>query len=373
MRPEAAARSVHAITITRPRTVELLPIHPPSEPLPADYVEGSTVASLVSPGTELNQYFDPAEGSHVDYPLVPGYAAVFAVENVGHRVSTIERGDLALAFFGGHQSYQRHPAAHIVRVPNGLPASIAVFARMMAISMATLSTTAARPPGKVGISGLGLVGHLAAKQFAAAGYQVVAWDPEPDRREALSGPGITVLDRAPIDETIARDDPAGSGELQLVVECSGHEQAVLDSCAAVRKGGEVALVGAPWRPRSETPVFALLRTIFHRYVIVRSGWEWEIPLNPIDFRSASTVGNIEGAMRWLVDGRVDVSGLATVVGPHQADETYAALHARRWPTLSATFMWDGGASEPVVSFDPAKTRELGTIAATTWQEATDSQ
>ena len=42
------------------------------------------------------------------------------------------------------------------------------------------------------------------------------------------------------------EDPAYAGEVELVIECSGHEQAAFDGCRIVRKRGEVVLVGAPW-------------------------------------------------------------------------------------------------------------------------------
>src|SRR5947209_1491064 len=68
-------------------------------------------------------------------------------------------------------------------VPEGLAPEHAVFARLMGVSMSTLTTTRARPPAKVLVTGLGLVGHLAAKIFAACGYEVTACDPSPVRRE----------------------------------------------------------------------------------------------------------------------------------------------------------------------------------------------
>src|SRR5207237_1254329 len=121
-----------------------------------------------------------------------------------------------------------------------------VFARLMGVSMSTLTTTTARPPERVLVTGLGLVGHLAAKIFAACGYQVTACDPSPVRREQAERRGIArVLAAVPV------DDPAFARQVALVVECSGHEQAVLDGLKVVRKRGEVSLVGAPWKRRTD--------------------------------------------------------------------------------------------------------------------------
>ena len=330
---------VRAVTMIGRRSVAVLETAAPETPLPVDHVEGPTLVSLISPGTELNWYYDPAEDPPGGYPAVPGYAAVFRVEAIGADVSDVAVGDVVLAFYGGHASHQRQPAERVVRVPHDLSPQRAPFARMMSIPMASLSTTRARPPGPVGVSGLGLVGHLAAQVLAAAGYVVVAWGEGQARRDLLSAAGIEVLESAPRRAGYADDDPKGSGDLALVLECSGREQAAIDACAVVRRGGEVTLVGLPWRQRSDIPAFTLLRTIFHRYVELRSGWEYAIPDQPMPFISGSAVENMSAAMRWLAEGRIEVDGLATVIPVDEAAAAYAGLRERSWPTLSAIFDW----------------------------------
>lgn len=293
----------------------------------------------MSPGTELNWYYDPRDPARTGYPLVPGYAAVFEVDRVGELVEWPRPGDRVLDPSGRHASWQRTLASRVVALRPGTAAATAVFARLMAVSMATLSTTRVRPPEPVGVSGLGLVGHLGAKIMASSGYLVTAWDIDGRRRAALDIPGVEVSERAPVPAEYAYDDPAGSGDLALVLECSGSDQAVLDACASVRRGGEVVLVGLPWRPVSGVPAHEMLRVVFHRYVSIRSGWEYQVPDRREDFRDGSTRANLEAAVRWLEAGRITVDGLATVVAPESAAEAYASMHARTWPTLSAVFDW----------------------------------
>lgn len=328
-----------AITVTAPRTVACLPAQRPRRPLGPDEVEGRTLASLVSPGTELNWYYDPDLSAGATYPIVPGYAAVFEVERVGPQVRSIECGDRVLDPSGQHASWQRRSAERLVQVPQGVAPSTATFARLMAVSMATLSTTPVRPPEPIGVSGLGLVGHLAAKIMAASGYDVTAWDTDAARRALLEDVGINVVQRAPVPDGYAYDDPAASGDLSLVLDCRGGARSVLDSCAAVRHGGEVVLVGVPWRPTEEITAHELLRVVFHRYVSIRSGWEYQVEDSPTRFRGASTRANLEAALRWLASGRVRVDGLATCLDPELAADAYAALRARTWPTLSVVFDW----------------------------------
>jgi threonine dehydrogenase-like Zn-dependent dehydrogenase len=192
-------------------------------------VAGRTLVTLISPDTEIAAAYQAAS-----FPRRPGYAAVFEVLEVGSGVSDLQPGDQVFCM-GPHQSYQRKPREEVMPLPQGLRPEEAVFARTMGIGMATLTTTAARPPEQVLVVGLGLVGNVTAQVFAACGHRAA-------RRELASRVGIhRVLADVPA------DDPVVEGHIGLVIDCSGHEEAVLGGCRVVRKGGEAVLVGVPWR------------------------------------------------------------------------------------------------------------------------------
>jgi threonine dehydrogenase-like Zn-dependent dehydrogenase len=199
----------------------------------------------------------------------------------------------------------------------------------MGVSMSTLVTTAARPPGRVLVTGLGPVGNLAAQVFAASGYRVAATDPIAERRNLLQGrAGIELLERVPPD--------AG---FDLAVECSGHEQAVLDACQSVRKGGEVVLVGVPWSRKTELRAFDLLHAVFHRYVVLRSGWEWEVPGRRREFDRGSIMENFAAALDWLVRGRVSVAALYALADPADCQKVYQSLLHRTSKAPAVVFDW----------------------------------
>jgi threonine dehydrogenase-like Zn-dependent dehydrogenase len=214
--------SEYAITFTARERAELLPVERDPSPLQPDEVTGRTIASLISTGTELNAGF-----LGDSFPRRTGYAAVFRVEEVGAQVSRFRRGDLAYCM-GAHQSFQRVPQSNAILVPNGLSPTEAVFARLMVISMSTLTTTTARPPQRVLVTGLGIVGHLAARIFQICGYEVHACDPSERRREIAQEAGIApVYPHVPVEEL--------TGTIALVLECSGNEAAVLEGCWVVCK------------------------------------------------------------------------------------------------------------------------------------------
>jgi threonine dehydrogenase-like Zn-dependent dehydrogenase len=319
----------HAVRFTAPERAELLEEPARDEPLAPDEVAGRSLVSLVSAGTELASY----RGLIGSFPKGSGYAAVFEVEEVGGEVTDLSRGDRVFCA-GNHRRLQRHKRSRVARVPEGLEPERAVLCRMMGITMSTLVTTTARPPDLVLVTGLGMVGLLGAQIFAECGYRVIACDPVAERRELAGRCGLgDVRERVPL------DDDSVCGEVSLVLECSGHEAAALDGCRVVRRRGEVVLVGVPWERKTDIPAFDLLDVVFHKYAVLRSGWEWEVPRDREDFRAGSLFDNYRAAMKWIAEGRVMVDGLTEARSPRECQEAYQDLLQSRCRGLSILFDW----------------------------------
>lgn len=329
-----SAQGEQAVTFTALKKAELLPLPPDPKPLEANEVTGRTLVSLVSPGTELNSQYLGEK-----FPAQPGYAAVFQVDATGPAVTDLKPGSVVFctgpAGVGGHRSRQRCPREAALPVPGNLAPEVAVHARLMGVSMTTLVTTGARPPDKVLVLGLGPVGNLAAQLFKACGYQVTGVEPVEARRRLAQEKGIApVLDKAPEDR---KQSPDG---FALALECCGHEQAVLDACRALRKKGELVLIGVPWARRTELHAFDITHAIFRRYLVVRSGWEWELPrYAPLDFRDGCIFANFAAAMRWLAEARVRVERLYYKAHPRDCQQVYQELLSGRSPALSVVFDW----------------------------------
>ena len=325
IRPDA-----HAIAFTAAHEARLLPpAGPDQDPIEPDEVVGRTLATLVSPGTEVQGHYVRSDRR---FPYHPGYAAVFLVEAVGPEVTDIAPGQRVFCT-GYHASRQRMARSSVVAVPDNVDSHHAPFARLAGVSMTSLVTTAARPPGRVFVTGLGLVGHLAAQVFRIAGYQVAGADPNAAVRRIACDKALDALDRVPV------DDADHHRQYDLVLECAGHEQAVLDACQLLRHGGEMALIGAFWRQQTDLSMHPLLRTVFHHFLTIRSGWEYEIPWHRDAFDPGSIFENYAAALRWLDDGRLDVAGLYDVASPHDAQRVYQNLANRQQPALSTVFDW----------------------------------
>ncbi|MFH1707479.1 MAG: zinc-binding dehydrogenase [Planctomycetota bacterium] len=318
---------IKAVTVTGREQAALTTIAH-DKPLGPNDVLGRTLVSLVSPGTELNWNYLGTQ-----FPTHPGYACVFRVDKVGAGVKQVKAGDTVFAM-GGHRSVQQCDAGNVVVVPKGLKPEEAVIARLMGVTMATLKTAVARPGDMVIVAGAGPVGYLGAHLFAKAGYDVRVVEPDAGRRALVKKSGIATVYPA-----IPFDDPAVKGKVALVVECSGHEQAVLDACKIVRKRGEVVMVGVPWKRRTDLYAFDLLHAVFHQYTVLRSGWEWEVPNQSTDFQPHSIFSGFRLALRWLAEGRIPVRGHITRNDPRKAQAVYQDLIHSRAKGLFQEFDW----------------------------------
>lgn len=321
------------IHFTDRETATLAPLDKPERPAPG-HVTGKTLYSLISTGTELNSAFLKAHTN----PATAGYAAVIEIDAVAEDVVGIHSGDLAFCMHP-HQSYQHVHAGQLALLPEGLDPRIAPIARLMNIGMTTLMTAKAKPGDNVLVTGAGPVGLLGALLFQRFGYRVLLCDPVPERLEAAASLGIKHTAAQP-----AQDDPRWRDGFSLQLECSGHESAVLDGCAAMRKGGEVVLSGVPWKRYTDHYAQELLSLVFHRYIVLRSGWEWELPLFSGDFAPHSVWSNLRNGLQWLAEGIFDPTAHCRLVAPGDAQNVYASLVERAIPELFVLFDWtnEGG-------------------------------
>ena len=321
------SRSYDAIAFTARQKAELVE-DCDDLPLGPDEIAGSTLYSLVSAGTEINGGY---LGSN--FPGRTGYAAVFRVEAVGDQVADVPVGQVRYCS-GGHRSYQRCAAADTLPVPAELAPHLAPIARLMGVTMSTLTTTEAAPPQKVMVTGLGPVGHLGAQIFAACGYEVIAVDPDERRCHFARSAGLSRVFAAP-----PLEDQDFAGQIALHLECSGHEGAALDGAKMARKRGEIVQVATPWSRRTERYAHEVLHAVFFNYLVLRSGWEWEVPTHPSDFRRGSLLQNYAAALNWLVQGRVKVDHLCTRHSPQAAQQVYQSLLHNSAENLFQLFDW----------------------------------
>jgi len=329
-----SAEKYHAVQFIRKEEAQLTLLERDQTPLGNNEIEGRTLFSLISPGTEVvgvyaGGHFQINENS---YPMKSGYASVFQVGKVGGGVRSFKPGDVVFAA-NSHQSIQRVHERDAIPVPDGLDPKIALFARFAKIPMPAYVHTRIRPPEKVIVAGLGIVGMMAAQLGRIYGYDVIACDPNEQRQALAKLHGIeTVVPAVPDVGGKQNHEKAGLG-----IDCSGHEMAVLDLCKAMRIRGEVFLVGVPWIPRTNLTAQRILHEVFYNYLSLQSGWEGEMPPAPAIHSEAH---HLARALDWLAQGKLKVSDTAfEVVSPKNPQEQYQDILHNRMKTLSIVFDW----------------------------------
>ncbi|MDR1530902.1 MAG: zinc-binding alcohol dehydrogenase [Clostridiales bacterium] len=301
------------------------------DPRPAEgEITGRMLFSVISSGSETGGYMDYFGGA--SYPCPTGYAGVLEVLEAGGGARGLKKGDVVFAQ-ARHQLFARIDAALAVPVPVGMPTQLAVMARFPAVSMTTLVKTAVKPTEPVIVTGLGVIGLMCAQVMKRCGYPVYAVDPSPSRRAMASACGIA--------NTAAAMDEFGflKGNAGLGIDCSGSDDAVLSLIRMVRKGGEVSLVGVPWRATSGVVVNELFRAVFNGYVTVYSGWEWSLPLHSGSFAPNSSFNNFAVAMEWIRRGEIAAEGIYALRPPEECADVYRSLSEGWDEKVCVMFDW----------------------------------
>ncbi len=302
---------------------------------------GRTLYSLVSAGTEINGYYENV--FDWPYPIAMGYSAVFQAEHVGEKVTGFKPGDLVFSS-GIHSSYQVVDYREAVKVPENVKPQEALFARMAGISMATLQFTGIKPPELVLVMGLGCVGLMAAECFQLCGYPVIAVEPNAHRREIAMENGVEhVFAQAPL------EDPAYAKKIGLVLECSGFESAVLDGCNMVRPGGEISVIGVPWKKNTDLSAHEILNRVFYNFVKIYSGWEHQVPLreyleHPVlgetHYLGISGITNYKRAMEFLAQEKILLKDQYEIRSYTEGQSIYDDIYRKVTKAGSVIISWE---------------------------------
>ena len=311
-----------------------------------DTVGGNEIAlkthySLISPGTELACL--RGTESWAEMPFAPGYAACGEAIGVGAGVSGMQVGDMVFSYTG-HASHAKASNLY-ARLPEGLDPKLAVFARMAAVSMTALRVSAAELGDYVAVTGLGLVGNLAAQLFTLAGCDVIGIDVSPSRRELAQTCGVAHVVDGKADVPAAVREISGGEMCATVVEATGVPAVAETVAALAGKQGEVVLLGSP-RGEHQADLTAFMNHIhlWGNCVTFKGAHEWRYPIakDPGGFQKHSLERNIEILLRLIAAGRLQVAPLLThVLPPTHAAEAYAGLRDKKDKYVGVVFDWIG--------------------------------
>lgn len=248
-------------------------------------------------GSDL-PYFDAAE----NYPLPVGLSLH---EMVGSIVeSSVERyspGDRVLAVpINQHGFFQRYAvdAGRVIPMAPDLAEDLAVLAQPLGTAIHALKKIPHLIDLDVAIVGQGPMGQIFAACLKNMGArEIIAIDLLESRLETSPITGATrTICSSQVDPVEAVLGMTGGRGADLVIECVGHRDQAMDLCAELcREDGAILCFGVPPDSIEIKPWKKLFYKNTRIYTSVNPDFERDFPL----------------AMRWIAEGRIDLSALVT--------------------------------------------------------------
>ena len=286
-------------------------------------------ASLISPGTELMGARQARKDGVTDKgtPRPFGYQNAGDVIEVGEGVSEFKPGDRVACMGGGfayHSDYAVVPQKLCCLLPDNVSYEEGALAHLAITSMQAVRRAEPVFGEYMLVVGMGLVGQMAARLGQIAGCYVMGWDMCPFRLDIAKGWGIdgTMQVGDDVDfKAIAKEFTRGRGFDLAVMAFGGDGSTALQNVRDVMKMspdthqmGRLAMVGGL---KTTTGWGATLGNLDLR-CCARTGagyhdaaWELGDYDYPDGFMRWTTRTNMELALRYMSEGKMDVKCLAS--------------------------------------------------------------
>lgn len=290
-----------------------------------------------------------------DLPL--GYSAAGRVIGVGAAVTGIRPGQLVATGGAGranHAEFQAVSGLLCAVVPDGVAAPDAAFAAVASIALHGLRMTDAGPGSKIVVSGLGLVGQLAARVAMAAGCDVAGIDPAAHARATAAGSGVLALDElgdVTTERVLAWSRGRGADAV-LVCAASPSSGPVTRVPALCRDRAAVVIVGDVGLHLDRTPFYQRELSLRFarsygpgRYEQSYEEWGVDYPAGQVRWTEGR---NLEAALDLLAAGRLRVSDLVThTYDIGDAASAYQLIEQRTDPYLAIQLTYPAGQDDPL--------------------------
>lgn len=236
----AAPASARVVKLLGPRQLVWV-----DEPLPAslpvDALLCRTLASAISPGTELAAYLGARPLRDIPaYPRVQGYCNVAEVLAVGADVTSHSPGDRVLSFASHRSHFVLAEAESLLKLPPGMAAEHATVTYLFHLGYNALLRAGVQAGHRVAVIGLGALGLATVAVARLAGADVLAVSGhEAARRCAIACGADAVVDRA------AAPGREGTADVVVTTTNAWDDWRLALQLAAPR--GTIAVLGFPGR------------------------------------------------------------------------------------------------------------------------------
>lgn len=330
------------ITFTEPWKVEVT-----NEPLATDAVKPSSIVvekkyTLISAGTELACL--SGNEAWFAMPKVPGYSAVSEVIAVGSEIDKVKPGDI-IFHYGNHARYEVLQGTDIiVKVPEGIPLHWIPYARIATIAMTAIRVSTIELGDHVGVTGLGLVGNMAAQLAQLQGAKVIGIDLEQNRRDIAKQCGIyATIDGKEQNMIETIQQLTEQQRVSTLIEATGVPQVVTTSLPYIAPYGELILLGSP-RGQYEGNITELLNyshLISNGCITFKGAHEWRLPTTPNPYNKHSLIRNTTVALELMKSRALHIEPLIShILSPEtDAANAYEGLRNNKDQYHGVLFDW----------------------------------
>ena len=294
-----------------------------------------TRTSLISPGTE-RAFFLGLPNTTQSYPQAAGYCNVGEVVAVGDQASGWRIGD-RVAGKGQHAAYVLAEAAAVHPVPAGLSDEHAPFFNLASIALQGIRKARIELGEPVAVIGAGLIGLMALQLARLQGaLPAISIDQDEGRLDfaSQSGADLLLVNNENLPHELAQH--TGGEGAAVVIEATGHPDAILTALACARPFGRVILLGST---RGETEHINFYRDVHKKGLTLIGAHDSARPKAESTHAFWTQVDDQRVALELLGRGRLNVEPYITHrFAWHRAPEAYELL--RTWDKSSLGILLD---------------------------------
>lgn len=294
--------------------------------------------TAVSVGTEIYSYINGCEpGGRPRFPRNTGYCNAGIVLEVGKNVQGLAPGDRVAG--QGHHASHSILTGMINKIPANVSSRSAAFMVMCATSLHGHRVARPELGEAVVVTGLGIVGQLAATFAKLSGaVPVIGVDLDDFRLQKARERGIDVCinpeNESDMAETVRRHCVADGAD--LVIEATGKPSVYPMALTLPRLGGRLLALGSP-RGSVEVSFFA---EVHLREITVLGAHQPKTPDEADLYYPWSKRRDRDLVLRLMDEGRLPIDDLIThEADPAECQTVYDMLADDPWDVLGVVFRW----------------------------------
>ncbi|MFP4547394.1 MAG: zinc-dependent alcohol dehydrogenase [Fidelibacterota bacterium] len=299
----------------------------------------------ISAGTEL-ACISGLE-SWFPFPGTPGYTAIGEIIEKGDEVRDFEIGDLVFTM-SNHAEYFKLDIRDrwhgvCVKLPAGIDPEHAAFVHMGIIAITSLRVSEIELGDNVLVTGLGVIGNMAAQFARMQGANVIATDIIDERIKVAKQCGIkTAINSKKVDLKKEIDKVTNGESVSTFIDATGVPALIEQYADFVAFNGEIVLLGSP-RAEYETNLTNLLQKVhlLPQNLKLKGALEFTFPTQQDEFVKHSIERNAKIILNLINEDKLKIEPFYTQkITPQEAPQAYVGLRDKGEEYMGVVIDWN---------------------------------